>query len=162
MPDLKIRQILESEYNILEDFLYHAIFLPPGVEPIPHEVIFDPEIFVYIDGFGAMDDYCVVAEQDEQIVAIAWVRIIPGYGHIDDKTPELAISVLPNLRGEGIGNKLMENLFDLLQINGYKQTSLSVQKNNPALRFYKHLGYKIIGEEKDYIDSDDYLMIKYL
>jgi len=162
MSNLKIRSILESEYSILEDFLYHAIFLPPELESVPYETIFDPEIFVYIDGFGAMDDHCVVAEQDRKIVGMAWVRIIQGYGHIDDKTPELAVSVLPNLRGKGIGTKLMKSLFDLLQTNGYKQTSLSVQKDNPALRFYKRLGYKIFGEEKDYVDNEDYLMIKYL
>jgi len=42
---------------------------------------------------------------------------------------------LPKHRGEGIGSKLMENLFDLLREREYQQTSLSVQKDNPAQCF---------------------------
>jgi ribosomal protein S18 acetylase RimI-like enzyme len=157
MSNLKIRPILSNEYAVLEEFVYHAIFLPLGVEPLPREVIFEPEIFVYIKDFGGKDDCCVVAEQDGQIVGAAWTRIIPAYGHIDNETPELAISVLPTLRGQGIGSKMMQSLFELLRERGYKQTSLSVQKDNPAVRFYKRLGYEITGEK-----IEDYLMVKEL
>ena len=159
MSNFKIRQILKEEYPVLADFLYHAIFLPPEVEPLPREVIFAPEIFVYIKDFGGKDDCGILAEQGEQIIGAAWTRIIPAYGHIDNKTPELAISVLPNFRGKGVGSKIMEGLFDLLCERGYERTSLSVQKENPAVRFYERLGYKITEER---IDHGDYLMIKYL
>jgi ribosomal protein S18 acetylase RimI-like enzyme len=157
MSNLKIRQILIEEYPLLEEFQYHAIFLPVGVGPLPREIIFKPEIFVYIKDFGGKDDCCVVVELDKQIVGAAWTRIIPAYGHIDDKTPELAISVLPNWRRQGIGSKMMNSLFDLLRERGYLQTSLAVQKENPAVRFYLRLGYNIIEEK-----TEEYLMIKYL
>jgi len=160
MINLKIRPILDNEYPVLEDFLYHAIFLPLGVKPLPREIIFEPEIFVYIKDFGGKDDCGVVAEQDGKIVGAAWTRIIPAYGHIDDKTPELAISVLPNMRGQGIGSKMMKSLFELLRERGYQQTSLSVQKDNPAVKFYERLGYKITGERIDHANHEDYLMIK--
>ena len=162
MRDLRIRQIRNEEYSVFEDFLYHSIFLPLGVESLPREVIFEPEIFVYIENFGGKDDCGVVAEQDGKIIGAAWTRIIPAYGHIDNKTPELAISVLPNFRGQGIGSKMMQSLFDLLCERGYRQTSLSVQKNNPAVRFYERLGYEITGERLDHANHEDYLMIKYL
>jgi ribosomal protein S18 acetylase RimI-like enzyme len=89
--------------------LYHAIFLPPDAKPVPREIIFEPEIYVYIKNFGGKDDCGVVAEQDKQIIGAAWTRIIPAYGHIDNETPELAISVLPNFRGRGIGRKMMQS-----------------------------------------------------
>ena len=162
MSKLKIREIKEEEYSILEDFLYHSIFLPVGFEPLPRKIIFEPEIFVYIENFGGKDDCGVVAEQYGQIVGAGWTRIIPAYGHIDDKTPELAISVLPNFRGKGIGNEIMQSLFDLLRKRGYSRTSLSVQKDNPAVRFYKRLGYEITGERLDHANNEDFLMIKYL
>ena len=79
MNNLTIRQIIREEYPILEEFLYHAIFLPPGVEPLPHKIIFEPEIFVYIKDFGGKDDCGLVAEQDGQIIGAAWTRIIPAY-----------------------------------------------------------------------------------
>jgi len=56
----------------------------------------------------------------------------------------------------------MKNLFKLLKQNGYTQTSLSVQKNNPAVRFYKRLGYEITSERLDHAGHEDYLMVKKL
>ena len=162
MPDTVIREIESTEYHLLEDFLYLAIFLPPGVEPPSREIIFVPEIYIYIKDFGGKDDYGVVAEKDGQIIGAAWVRIISAYGHIDDETPELAISVLPEYRGHGVGTSLMTFLFDLLREHEYSRTSLSVQKNNPAVRFYNRLGYTVTDEKLDHAGHDDYIMIKEL
>ena len=92
--NLIIRQIKACEYHVLEEFEYHAIFLPPGVEPLPREVIYEPNLLVYIKDFGGKDDCGVVAEQDGKIIGAAWTRIIPAYGHIDNKTPEPAIQAL--------------------------------------------------------------------
>jgi len=162
MTNLKIREIQPAEYSFLEDFLYNAIYIPLGEELPAREIIFAPEIYIYIKDFGGKDDCGVVAEQDGKIIGAAWTRIIPAYGHIDNETPELAISVLPEWRGKSVGNKMMERLFDLLRERGYGQTSLSVQKNNPAVRFYERLGYEITGERIDHADNEDYLMMKKL
>ena len=112
---------------------------------------------MYIDHFGVKQGDCgVVAENDDGcVVGMAWTRIIPGYGHIDNQTPELAISVLPEHRGQGIGTEMLSYLFELLIERGYKQTSLSVQKANPAARLYQRIGYKIIRE-----NEEDYVMLK--
>ena len=159
----KVREIRESDYECLPEFLYQAIFIPEGMEPPPRSVINIPEIFVYIKDFGTQPgDLGVVAEQNGQIVGAAWTRIIPAYGHIDNTTPELAISLLPEFRGYGIGTKLMKKLFEVLRQNGYKRTSLSVQKDNPAAHLYRRLGYKIIGEGPDNAGHVDYLMVKEL
>ena len=56
----------------------------------------------------------------------------------------------------------MTKLFDVLRANGYKQTSLSVQKDNPAVRFYQRLGYTLSGVKLDHAGHEDYLMIKVL
>ena len=157
-----IRPIQETEYPLLEDFLYHAIFMPPGSEPLAREVIFIPEIFIYIKNFGSADDCGVVAETEGKIVGAAWTRIIPAYGHIDNETPELAISVLPEYRGEGTGTKILTYLFEQLREYGYKRTSLSVQKNNPAVRLYERMGYRIIEERTDSNNNADYIMLKEL
>ncbi len=152
---IEIRPLKPSEYHLLEIFLYHAIFQPPGVAPLPNEVIFRPEIFVYIKDFGGKDDCGVVAEKHGIIAGAAWTRIIPAYGHIDDETPELAISVLPEYRGLGIGTMLLSHLFELLITRGYRQTSLSVQKANRAARLYQRMGYEIIREL-----DEEYIMVK--
>jgi len=159
----KIHNIQESEYECLPEFLYQAIFIPAGMELPPREIINDPKIFIYIKDFGKQaGDLGVVAEQNGQIIGAAWARIIPAFGHINDEIPELAISILPEFRGYGIGTKLMQQLFATLRANGYQRTSLSVQQDNPAVRFYKHLGYQITDEKVDHVGHGDYIMIKEL
>ena len=159
----KVRAMREADYVCLPEFLYQAIFIPEGVEPPPRGIINEPEIFVYIKDFGTgWGDLGVVAEQNNQIIGAAWTRIIPAYGHINSETPELFISILPEFYGYGTGTKLMKKLFDLLRKNGYKRTSLFVQKDNPAVRFYERLGYKIADRKTDHAGHEDYIMVKEL
>jgi ribosomal protein S18 acetylase RimI-like enzyme len=157
-----IRELTLVEYPVLEDFLYNAIFIPEGEAIPPREIIFEPEIYVYVKDFGLDSDCGVVAEHNGKIVGAAWTRIIPAYGHIDDDTPELAISVLPEYRGQNIGTMMMERLLELLREQGYKRTSLSVQQDNPAVRFYKRLGYEVTDEKLDHAGHEDFIMIKEL
>jgi ribosomal protein S18 acetylase RimI-like enzyme len=160
---VNVREITPDDYPVLEDFLYNAIHIPPGGKWPPREIIFTPEIHIYIKDFGDKSGDCgIVAGQDGKIIGAAWTRIVPAYGHLDKNTPELAISVLPEYRGQGIGALLMERLFDLLRERGYKRTSLSVQQNNPAVRFYQRLGYKITEEKLDHTGHEEYIMIKVL
>jgi ribosomal protein S18 acetylase RimI-like enzyme len=156
-----VREIRSADYRLLGEFLYHAIFVPPGTEKPPRDIINHPDIFVYIDGFGSKPGDCgAVAVADGHIAGAAWTRIIPAYGHIDETTPELAISVLPDYRGRNIGTAIMEKLFELLRKRGYKRTSLSVQQNTPAVRFYERLGYNVTCEKLDHAGHEDYIMIK--
>ena len=158
-----VRRLETGDYPFLQEFLYQAIFIPPG-EPAPdRSLLSDPEISVYIDGFGhQLGDLGVIAESDGRPVGAAWARRIPGYGHIDADTPELAISVLPEFRGLGVGTKLMEALFTELTAAGEHRISLSVQTNNPATRFYERLGFKIVTEQLDHAGHEDFLMVKRL
>ena len=157
----KVRLMRTSDYRCLPEFLYQAIFTPEGVEPPSRSIINDPQIFAYIKDFSTKSgDLGVVAEQNGQVVGAAWARIIPGHGHIDDEIPELAISILPEFRGYGIGTKLLKKLFEVLRGNGYERTSLSVQKDNPAVRLYKRLGYRITEEKLDHVGNEDFIMIR--
>lgn len=159
----KIRVMEQSDHECLNEFLYQAIYIPKREDVPPRNIINVPEIFTYIKNFGEeIGDLGVVAEQNGQIVGVAWTRIIHAYGHIDENIPELAISLFPEFRGYGIGTKLMNKLFTVLKEKGYSQTSLSVQKDNPAVRFYLRLGYEIINDKVDHAGHEDYLMIKTL
>ena len=46
--EIIIREIKNSEYAELEKFLYEAIFIPENILPPPQEIIFQPELQVYI------------------------------------------------------------------------------------------------------------------
>ena len=143
-----IRKIRPEEHGLLREFLYQAIYLPEGVEPPPRSVVVLPELQIYIADFGTQPgDHCLVAEVEEKVVGAAWCRIMEDYGHIDNDTPSLAISLLPEYRGMGIGTRLLNALLLLLRENGYRRASLSVQKENPALRLYHRMGFQIVAEK---------------
>lgn len=150
--DYQIREIRKSEYPILSDFLYEAIFIPEGMEKPPKSIIQQPELQEYIADFGKADDWCLVAETNGKIVGAVWVRIMNDYGHIDDETPSFAISLYEEYRHLGIGTALMREMLKLLKDRGYKQTSLSVQKANYAVNMYRKVGFEVISEnEEEYI-----------
>lgn len=147
-----IREIKEEEYPILSDFLYEAIFIPESMEKPPKAIIEQSELQVYIADFGKEDDWCLVAEVKGKIVGAVWGRIMNDYGHIDDETPSLAISLYGEYRHLGIGTALMKAILHLLKEKGYKQTSLSVQKENYAVNMYQKIGFKVVSEtEEEYM-----------
>ena len=150
---MKIRPIIYSEYIFLDDFLYDAIFIPEGVTPPEKSIIQQPELQKYIADFGKdKGDYCLVAEVDKALVGAVWVRIMDDYGHVDDDTPSLSISVKAPYRQKGIGTALMKEMLPLLKSEGFQQVSLSVQKANYASKMYLKLGFEIIKtNEEDYI-----------
>ena len=151
--DVTIRKIQKREYPLLDHFLYEAIFVPEGVEPPPKTIITSPELQVYVEHFGkSKDDWGLVAEVEGKIVGAVWVRIMNDYGHIDEETPSLAISLYKEYRGFGIGTDMMKEILALLKSHGYKQVSLSVQKVNYAAKLYLKVGFEIVREnEEEYI-----------
>lgn len=150
-----IRKIKETEYSILEDFLYEAIFIPDGVQAPPKEIIYQPELQLYISDFGKEEsDFCLVAEVDNKIVGAVWTRIMNDYGHIDNQTPSFAISLYKDFRNYGIGTALMNNMLDLLKNNEYNQASLAVQKANYAVKMYKKVGFEVVDE-----NDEEYIML---
>ena len=156
--DYTIREIQEHEYPLLDNFLYEAIFIPDGIEPPPKTIIASPELQVYVSHFGeSKDDIGLVAEVDSKIVGAVWVRIMNDYGHIDDETPSLAISLYKEYRKFGIGTAMIKKIFDLLKAHGYKQVSLSVQKANYAAKLYQKVGFEIVRE-----NEEEYIMVCYL
>ena len=149
----RIRKLRQEEIHILDDFLYEAIFIPEGTKAPPKEIIKEPELQVYVADFGKKkDDNCYVAETSGKIAGAVWCRIMDDYGHVDDDTPSLAISVLEEFRHCGIGTALMQHMLTALKQQGYPQVSLSVQKENYAARMYEKLGFEIVEDkEEEYI-----------
>ena len=151
----EIRPLKSEKIPLLEEFLYQAIFIPQGLEPLPRSSLKEPELEMYIKDFGQQpDDWALAAEVDGLLVGVVWVRIMKDYGYFADQTPSLSISFLPDFRGQGLGQQLMTAMLDLLKEKGYPSVSLSVSKDNPAVHFYQRLGFVTVEERED-----DYLML---
>ena len=152
---MKIRKIKENETGILKDFLYEAIFIPEGMELPPREIIEQPELKLYYDGFGIGEaDFCIVADDEGKVIGAVWTRIMNDYGHVDEETPSFAISLYKEYRGQGIGTKLMKEMLNLLKEKGYKRASLAVQKANYAVKMYEKVGFKVVDE-----NDEEYIMV---
>ena len=150
-----IREMNANEYSLLNEFLYNAIFIPRSVTSPPKSIIENDELQVYVKDFGKQkDDIALVAEVDGKIVGAVWARIMNDYGHIDNETPSLAISLYKDFRGYGIGTELMRNMLALLKQRGYKRTSLAVQKANYAVKLYEKVGFTVFDE-----NTEEYIMI---
>lgn len=52
-----------------------------------------------------------------------------------------------NTQGKGIGRKLLDHIFNKLEVDGALALKLNVNRHNKAKDFYEKLGFIIIGEE---------------
>ena len=149
--DYIIREMRSEEYCLLSDFLYEAIYIPEGIEPPPKSVIECPELQEYIVEFGnRKHDKALVAEMQGNVIGAIWVRIMNDYGHIDNDTPSLAMSVYKKYRGLGIGTSLLKQLLQVERLAGYSKISLSVQKSNYAVKMYEKVGFTVADENNLY------------
>ena len=132
-----VRRATASVVGCLREMLYLALFVPPGAAPFPAEVVEEPELARIVDGFGtrAGDAGWIARAADGPLIGAAWVRRFtreaPGFGYVDDVTPELSITVVDTHRGRGIGSHLLSCVrADVGRV------SLSVDVRNPAMRLY--------------------------
>jgi len=104
----------------------------------------------YVDNWGRAGDVAVIAHDTGNRVGAAWLRRFkagePGYGFVDEATPELSIAVVPSQRDRGLGRQLMDALLEDAREAGYTQVSLSVEKGSPAVSFYERYGFEVVGE----------------
>jgi ribosomal protein S18 acetylase RimI-like enzyme len=104
-----------------------------------------------VKGWGRPGDTVLIAIDEGFPVGAAWYRLFrrdaPGYGFVDEETPELAIAVVPSRRGRGIGESLLEALCERARADGYRALSLSVERENPALvSFYEEHGFDVLED----------------
>lgn len=112
----------------------------------------------YVRRFGEHgDDKCLVAEVGGRVAGAVWARIMDDYSHIDDDTPSLAISLDKDHRGFGIGTDMMKQMLRRLKEAGYQRASLSVRKENDAVKMYLKVGFVIIAE-----NEEEYIMVRRL
>ncbi len=92
-----------------------ACWRPGGPIRDVQSVLARPELAHYVTGWPRPGDIGMVAE-DGPPVGAAWLRLLPeqdpGYGFVDEQTPELSIGVVPTQRGRGIGSLLLEALIE--------------------------------------------------
>ncbi|MGH3024072.1 MAG: GNAT family N-acetyltransferase [Gaiellaceae bacterium] len=139
-----------ADIPFLRAMLFEAAHWRAGApRPALEETLAHPEIARYVEGWGRAGDAGVVAVEGERPVGAAWYRLFtaeqPGYGFVDERTPELSIGVLARARGRGVGTSLLRALLERARGAGFRAISLSVEPDNPAVRLYERAGFARVG-----------------
>jgi GNAT superfamily N-acetyltransferase len=131
-----------QDIRFLRDMLRHAYYWR---ERVPGSLVSR-----YIRGWGRPGDTAVIALEGGFPVGAAWFRVFrsaePGYGFVDERTPELAIAVVPSKRGHGVGDALLKALLAKARAGGFERLSLSVEPGNPARKLYERHGFAVVDE----------------
>jgi ribosomal protein S18 acetylase RimI-like enzyme len=138
-----------QDVRFLRDMLHHAYYWKeraPDTGPGP--------VALYVKAWGRSGDTAVIAIDGGFPVGAAWYRLFgaerPGYGFVDERTPELAIAVVPSARGKGVGSALLAALLARAREAGYPSISLSVDRNNAgAIELYERHGFSQVAEDAD-------------
>jgi ribosomal protein S18 acetylase RimI-like enzyme len=139
-----------QDVRFLRDMLHHAYYWK---ERAPEDRGPGP-VALYVKAWGRPGDAAMIAIDAGFPVGAAWYRLFArdrrGYGFVDERTPELAIAVVPSARGKGVGAALLEALLDRARAEGYQAISLSVDRNNAgAIGLYERHGFERVAEEDD-------------
>jgi ribosomal protein S18 acetylase RimI-like enzyme len=105
----------------------------------------------YAAHWGRTGDMGFVAHTEKQSIGAAWLRLRfnadKGVVHVEDSIPELAMAVIPEYRGKGIGTDLLMQVLKSAQTD-YAAVSLNVRSNNPVVALYERAGFvKVEGSE---------------
>ncbi|MEL6237194.1 MAG: GNAT family N-acetyltransferase [Pseudomonadota bacterium] len=75
--------------------------------------------------------------------------------HAADEEELLLIAVLPNQRGRGLGQALIDRLFEAATARGVTRIFLEMRRGNPAMHLYHKVGFEPIGERPNYYKTAD-------
>ena len=148
---MNIRPATKDDVQFLKAMLYEAARWNPDWPRQPiEEVLGEPIARRYYEGWGRVGDGGVIAELDGVSVGAAWYRVFtveePGYGFVDEKTPELSIAVVPLHRRKGIGEALLRSCMVQAREEGFQALSLSVAVHNRSRMMYQKAGFEKVEE----------------
>jgi ribosomal protein S18 acetylase RimI-like enzyme len=149
-----IRPATSDDVELLKVMLYEAARWDPAMprEPID-EVLSSPGLRRYHEAWGRPGDGGVVGELDGVAIGAAWYRQFPaeapGFGFVDERTPELSLAVAPLHRDRGLGGALLRAAMQQARAGGFHALSLSVSARNQARLLYQRTGFRRLGEQGD-------------
>ncbi|MDO4243246.1 MAG: GNAT family N-acetyltransferase [Actinomyces sp.] len=104
-----------------------------------------PEFAHYTRLLPERGDFGVVALNGDSAVGLAWALFLsvddPGYGYVDERTPEVSLWVSADGRGQGVGRQLLRALIEQARERGVQRLSLSVEAGNYAWSRYRSEGF---------------------
>ena len=139
-----LRVVDRQDARFLRDMLRHAYHWRLAQDP-------ELPVYRYVQNWGRHGDAGVIAFAGRNPYGAAWYRLFsaaePGFGFVDERTPELTVAVVPSRRGHGSGAELLEALLVRARSDGFEQLSLSAEHGQTG--FYERFGFASVREDAD-------------
>jgi GNAT superfamily N-acetyltransferase len=137
-----LRPVDVHDVRFLRDMLRHAYHWRLAEDT-------ERPVYRYVANWGRRGDAGVMALDGPHAYGAAWYRLFtaaePGFGFVDETTPELTIAVVPSRRGKGHGAELLDALLERARADGHEAISLSAAREQSA--FYETFGFEIVEEK---------------
>ena len=142
--DLTIRQLSSADEPLLVEATLGNLNWQT-IRFTEQDVRARPEFRHYTQLVPARGDFGLVAERIGDPVAVGWAQLLPaddpGYGFVDEVTPEVSLWVREDQRGMGVGRRLLGQLQQEARERGLSRLSLSVESGNHARALYASVGF---------------------
>ncbi len=152
MSEIQYRFGDSKDVPFLKEMLYEAVFWnPPKIRPSLDELFLNPDISkIFKEWDNQNGDFSLMAiNEHNQLIGAIWYRFWTNenhsYGFVNEKTPELGIALIPEMRGQGIGTELIKKTMMHAKKLAIQKISLSVEPENPSRKLYEKLSFEKIG-----------------
>ncbi|MES1246163.1 MAG: GNAT family N-acetyltransferase [Actinomycetota bacterium] len=136
-----LRPVELRDVRFLRDMLRHAYYWRIDEDR-------ERPTYRYLQNWGRAGDTGVIALEGPHPAGAAWYRLFnerqPGFGFVDERTPELTLAVVPSKRGHGVGKEMLNALLDQARGDGYDAVSLSAAREQ--VPYYERFGFRQVGE----------------
>jgi GNAT superfamily N-acetyltransferase len=144
--DYTVRALTVEDELIVWEMLRYASH-EPSLESVQNQSY----LARYASHWGRVGDVGCVATKSTAPIGAAWLRLWveedKGFGYVSDEIPELAMAVLPDYRGQGIGTRLLMQVLAVAK-GRFPAISLNVRGDNCVVRLYERTGFiKVSGSE---------------
>jgi ribosomal protein S18 acetylase RimI-like enzyme len=161
-----IRAAVGADEPFLWDMLFYAANMAEDGATSGAEAQTHPYLAKYVRGWGRAGDLGTIAvAEGQRPIGAAWLRLLAGaeknYPLLADEVPELAIAMLPDQIGHGIGGQLLARL---LEAAGgiHPAVVLSVRESNPARRLYERAGFVVVETITNRVGGRSFVMLREL
>jgi ribosomal protein S18 acetylase RimI-like enzyme len=158
------RPVVLADEPFLWEMLFYAANMAEDGAVSGAEAQTHPYLAKYVRGWGRAGDLGVIAmAEGQRPIGAAWVRLLTGaeknYPMLADDVPELAVAMIPEWIGHGIGGRLLARLLEDARL-AHPAVALSVREANPARRLYERLGFVVVETITNRVGGGSFVMLK--
>lgn len=130
----------------------------------------NPDLIRHLGDWGSRSgDVALVAldktARESKLVGACWLRHMIDHEQedvtfVDEHTPELVISVQPDIIGRGAGSRLLNRILQLADDDNVGQIVLTARATNPAVTLYERHGFETIERITNRVGTESVKMLR--